>query len=175
MIQHQAIPLQVAEPFPGEYAGADLKAMCYRSRVINRSPLAGLPPEVEVMIEYPRGARVKWRPDGRVDFISPIGCPYNYGSIPGRQSGDGEALDAVVMGPTLPRGACCRVKVVGVLDFLDAGEEDPKVICSPVPLTLREQRRLIRFFRVYTVFKGLLHRARGRTGETRFRGYLPRP
>jgi len=137
--------------------------------------VADLPSEVEVVIESPRGSVVKRRADGGVDFVSPLPCPYNYGSIPGRQSGDGDPLDAVVMGPRLRRGERLRLQVVGVIDFLDAGEGDPKVICARGPLTPGERRGLERFFRVYAAFKRVLHRVRGRTGETRFRGWLSGP
>jgi inorganic pyrophosphatase len=118
---------------------------------------------------------VKWRADGRVDFISPVPCPYNYGCIPGLQSDDGDPLDVVVLGPRLRRGERLRMPVVGVLDFLDAGRGDPKVICSTRPLGERERARLERFFRIYAVFKRALQRLRGQVPDTRFRGWLTGP
>jgi inorganic pyrophosphatase len=138
-------------------------------------PLPGLPSQPEVVIETPRWSLVKWRGDGRVDFVSPIPCPYNYGSIPGVHADDGDPLDAVVLGPPLRRGQRVRVPVVGVVDFIDAGRGDPKVICSAWPLGERERVGLERFFRFYARFKRVLHRVRGQVPDTRFRGWLAGP
>ena len=139
------------------------------------SPLPGLPAEPEVLIECPRWSLVKRRADGSIDFISPVPCPYNYGSIPGFQSGDGDPLDVVVLGPRLRGGSRLHMPVVGVVDFLDAGQADPKVICSARPLGERERLGVERFFRLYARFKQVLHWARGEAADTRFRGWLALP
>lgn len=135
----------------------------------------GLPREPEVLIETPRWSFVKRRSDGSIDFISPVPCPYNYGSIPGFQSDDGDPLDVVVLGPRLRLGERLRVPVVGVVDFIDAGRGDPKVICSTRPLGEQERVGVERFFRVYARFKRVLHRVRGQVPDTRFRGWLAGP
>jgi inorganic pyrophosphatase len=110
-----------------------------------------------------------------VDFVSPLPCPYNYGCIPGLQSDDGDPLDVVVLGPRLRRGERLRVPVVGVVDFLDAGRADPKVICSTRPMDEGERAGVERFFRLYARFKRVLHRIRGQIPDTRFRGWLAGP
>ena len=139
------------------------------------SALPGLPREPEVLIECPRWSLVKRRADGSIDFISPVPCPYNYGCIPGFASDDGDPLDVVVLGPRLRRGERLHVPVVGVVDFIDAGRGDPKVICSTRPLGERERVGVERFFRVYARFKRVLHRVRGQIPDTRFRGWLVGP
>jgi inorganic pyrophosphatase len=143
--------------------------------VPQRLDLPPLPPEPEVLIECPRFSFVKRRADGTVDFVSPLPCPYNYGSIPGLMSDDGDPLDAVVMGARLPRGQRLRVPVVAVLGFIDEGRGDPKVVCSAAPLSPSERAGLERFFRVYAFFKRGLHRVRGNVPDTRFMGWLPLP
>jgi inorganic pyrophosphatase len=128
---------------------------------------------LEVLIETPRWSPVKRRADGSVDFITPVPCPYNYGCVPELGSGDGDPLDVVVFGPRLRRGERVRMAVVGVVGFIDAGCEDPKVICSPRPLSALDRRMLVAFFRIYAFFKRGLHLARGRrTGDTRYVGWL---
>ncbi|WP_224241779.1 inorganic diphosphatase [Hyalangium gracile] len=139
------------------------------------SSFAGLPAEPEVLIECPRGSFVKRRADGSIDFISPVPCPYNYGCIPGFASDDGDPLDVVVLGPRLRQGERLHVPVVGVVDFIDAGRGDPKVICSTRPLGEQERVGVERFFRVYARFKRVLHRVRGQVPDTRFRGWLVGP
>lgn len=127
----------------------------------------------EVLVEQPRWSFVKRRADGMVDFVSPFPCPYNYGSIPGRRSGDGDPLDALLLGPRLSAGSRVRAPVVGVVGFIDAGELDPKVVCSARALTVRDRAGLLAFFAAYARFKSLLSLARGRRGETRSLGFLP--
>jgi inorganic pyrophosphatase len=139
------------------------------------SLLASLPPEPEVLVETSRWGFIKRRPDGSIDFVSPVPCPYNYGCIPGQDSGDGDPLDAIILGPRLARGQRLRMPVVGLIAFLDGGQSDPKVVCSPHPLRPHERASLELFFRVYAPFKRVLHLARGHARETRFIGWLPAP
>ena len=62
------------------------------------------PKAVEVIIEVPRGGFIKRHPDGAVDFVSPVPCPFNYGSVEGSEAADGDPQDALVLGPTLQPG-----------------------------------------------------------------------
>jgi inorganic pyrophosphatase len=132
------------------------------------------PDELEVEIEVPRGGFVKRTDRGSIDFVSPAPCPFNYGSVPGTLSGDGDRLDAIVLGASLPRGARVRVPVVGCVDFLDAGRADPKFVCSARPLGGRERLLIDGFFGLYARAKQLLNFVRGARGPTRYRGFLQR-
>jgi inorganic pyrophosphatase len=131
---------------------------------------AALPSEAVVVVEAPRFSHVKRRDDGAVDFVSPLPCPFNYGSVPGTRSGDGERIDAVVLGPRLPRGSRARLRVLGVVRFVDAGADDPKWICADRSLRASDRLQLVAFFTVYALVKRALNRARGRSGATRFHG-----
>lgn len=128
------------------------------------------PPELEVEIEVPRGGFVKRKEEGSVDFVSPLPCPFNYGSVPGTRSGDGDRLDALVLGKRRRRGERCRVQVVGRVDFVDAGADDPKFVCSDRALRPHEQTLIVSFFAVYALAKRVLNRLRGKLGVTRFQG-----
>jgi inorganic pyrophosphatase len=134
--------------------------------------LTELPERPRVCIEVSRWGVVKPRSDGALDFISPFPCPYNYGSIAGFIAPDGDPLDAVVLGPRLSRGTSVEVAVRGVMGFVDAGRDDPKVICSARALTRRDRRGVERFFQFYALCKGLLNRLRGESGATRCTGWL---
>lgn len=132
------------------------------------------PDELEVEIEVPRGGFVKRTDRGSIDFVSPAPCPFNYGSVPGTLSGDGDRLDAIVLGARLPRGTRVRVRVVGRVDFLDAGRADPKYVCSAAPLGDGERRLIDGFFGVYARAKQLLNFVRGARGPTRYQGFSQR-
>jgi inorganic pyrophosphatase len=132
------------------------------------------PDELEVDIEVPRGGFIKRTDSGSIDFVSPAPCPFNYGSVPGSRSGDGDRLDAVVMGPRLARGTRVRMPVVGCVDFVDAGREDPKFVCSEAPLGRRERLLLAGFFGFYARAKRVLNFARGARGLTRYGGFVER-
>ena len=129
-----------------------------------------LPQHAEVVVDAPRFSHLKRRDDGAIDFVSPLPCPFNYGSVPGTRSGDGERIDAVVLGARLPRRHRGRFPVRGVVRFVDAGERDPKWICKERALSLRDRVELELFFRCYAVAKAVLNRLRGLRGVTRYEG-----
>ncbi len=126
--------------------------------------------ELEVLIDVPRGSFIKRDDHGSVDYVSPLPCPFNYGSVPGTISGDGDRLDALVMGPRLAKGSRVRVPVRARVDFTDDGASDPKYVCSVTPLTPRDRAVVRTFFALYAHFKGALNRARGKFGPTRYDG-----
>lgn len=117
-----------------------------------------VPDEAVVTIEVPRGGLVKWRTDGSVAFVSPVPCPFNYGSVVGTLGADGDPLDAVVLGRSLPRGSVGRWAVHGVVPFVDRGVEDPKLVCGERAPTEREWRWIHRFFRIYGLVKRVAQR-----------------
>ena len=133
-----------------------------------------LPEELEVEIDVPLGGFIKRRDDGRVDFVSPFPCPFNYGSVPGTRAGDGDRLDALVLGPRLARGSRVRATVVACVRFTDAGQDDPKLVCAAWPLRGLDRARIVAFFTIYARAKALLNRLRGKAGPTRFGGLVER-
>jgi len=99
---------------------------------------------VNAVVEIPTGATEKWevRLDGLMRWdlkngaprhVSYLGYPCNYGIVPrtvlGRDiGGDGDPLDILVLGPSLPRGTVVAVKVLGTIRLVDAGEKDDKLV-----------------------------------------------
>ncbi len=132
-----------------------------------------LPSPVEVEIEIPRGGIIKRRSDGRLDFVSPLPCPFNYGAIPGTQAPDGDPLDAIVLGPRCIVGQRVTAPVVGVMGFVDRGVLDPKLVCADRRLTGAQRRGIERFFWVYVRLKRGLQRLRGQPEPTHVLGWLP--
>jgi inorganic pyrophosphatase len=132
-----------------------------------------LPERPVVHIELSRWSLVKRGSDRSIDFIAPLPCPYNYGCIPHLASGDGDPLDVVVLGPRLAEGQILSLPVVGIIDFIDGGRPDPKVVCSTLPLSAADRAGLVAFFAVYARCKALLALARGRKGATRSHGFFP--
>jgi inorganic pyrophosphatase len=126
--------------------------------------------ELDVIIDVPRGSFIKRDDGGKVDYVSLLPCPFNYGSVPGTVSGDGDRLDALVLGPRLARGTQVRVPVRARVDFVDAGDSDPKYVCSAAPLSARDRLTVASFFHAYAYLKGALNLARGKRGATRFQG-----
>jgi len=58
--------------------------------------------------------------------------PVNYGFIPQTWDEDNDPLDTLVItSEALPTGVMVKAKVIGVLNFIDGGEPDHKVICVP--------------------------------------------
>ena len=129
------------------------------------------PPEVDVVIEIPRGSFLKRGSTGTIDFVSPLPCPYNYGSVPQFIGLEGDLLDALILGPRLPLGTRKRVKAWGAVILTDRGMTDDKLICSEHPPTLTECRRVLRFFQVYAKCKGVLNLWRRRPGRNECEGW----
>lgn len=119
---------------------------------------------VEVCVEAPAGSFVKRDPRGRVDVVSPLPLPWNYGFVVGEIGGDGDPLDAILVGRRRAPGSREHAVVRGVVRFIDAGEVDDKLVCGDVgPLS---RWSVGAFFVVYTRVKRVLHRVRGEPGET---------
>jgi inorganic pyrophosphatase len=129
------------------------------------------PPEVEVVIEIPRGSFLKRGSTGRVDFVSPLPCPFNYGSIEKFVGLEGDLLDAVVLGPGLPRGTRVNVRAYGAVGLTDRGMYDDKLICSCYPIGMAKKLFVLAFFWLYAKCKSLLNRIRGRTGRNACEGW----
>ena len=129
------------------------------------------PPEVEVVIEVPRGSFLKRGSTGHVDFISPLPCPFNYGSVPSHLGLEGDLLDALVLGPRLPLGTRIRVKAWGAVTLTDRGMTDDKLVCSDLPLDPSARGQVLRFFRFYAKCKGLLNVWRRRPGRNACEGW----
>jgi inorganic pyrophosphatase len=127
--------------------------------------------EIEVVIEIPRGSFLKRGSTGNVDFISPLPCPFNYGSVPRYVGLDGDLLDAVVLGPRLRIGTRLKVRSWGAVTLIDRGMADDKLICSREPLSSIDQERVLRFFRFYARCKGLLNWWRRRPGRNACDGW----
>jgi inorganic pyrophosphatase len=133
------------------------------------------PTELEVQIDTARGGFVKRRDDGRVDFVSPLPCPFNYGSVPETRASDGDREDAIVLGGRLSRGSRVRMPVLARVRFLDGGVPDHKWVCG-MQITKADLRAIHWFFRVYGQAKRLLNMLRGEFRRTCYIGVeLPDP
>ncbi len=126
---------------------------------------------VEVIIEIPRGSFLKRDSTGELDFISPLPCPFNYGSVPAFIGLDGDLLDAVVLGPRLPLGATVRVYAWGAIGLIDQGLHDDKLICSHSSIPRWKQRLILLFFMIYAKAKSLLNLIRGYRGRNSCEGW----
>jgi inorganic pyrophosphatase len=132
-----------------------------------RGPIA-----VEVIIEIPRGSFLKRGSTGHVDFVSPLPCPFNYGSVPTHIGREGDLLDAVVLGPRLAAGTAISTLAWGAVTLTDRGMSDDKLICSSEPLRAAQRRDVLRFFRFYARCKGLLNFLRRRPGRNACDGWI---
>lgn len=99
---------------------------------------------LNAVIEIPSGTNAKWEVkddgqmhwevrDGQPRIVNFLPYPGNYGFIPQTllrkdEGGDGDPLDVLVLGPAVPRGSVLPVRVIGVMKFLDRGEQDDKLL-----------------------------------------------
>lgn len=101
---------------------------------------AGLAGEyINTIVEIPKGSMNKIEYDREkkvfiLDRVEPgiFAKPVNYGFIPQTTDEDGDPLDTLIMtDEPLPTGVVVKAKVVAVLNFVDGGENDHKIICVP--------------------------------------------
>lgn len=98
------------------------------------------PEEVNVIIEVPKGSRVKYELDKETGLIqfdrvlySPMHYPANYGFVPRSLWEDGDPLDVLVLAhEEIVPSALVEARVIGVLDMEDGGDGDAKVLAVPV-------------------------------------------
>src|SRR5436309_11352638 len=102
------------------------------------------PPSVDVVIEIPRGSFLKRGSTGHIDFISPLPCPFNYGSVPSHIGLEGDLLDAVVLGPRLAAGTRIRIIAWDAVTLTDRGMSDDKLICSDRSPSAAQRRNVLR-------------------------------
>lgn len=106
-----------------------------------------------------------------MDFVSPIPCPFNYGSVKNTSAEDGDPIDAVVLGPRLALHSSVEVQVWGQVHFVDAGMQDPKWVCGTQPPSDIQWQLVRSFFAVYARAKRVLNRVRGLEGVTGVEGW----
>lgn len=127
--------------------------------------------ELEVVVEISKWSFLKRGSNGRLDFISPLPCPYNYGSVPGLLGLEGDLLDALVLGPRLRRGSRVRVRAWGAVGLRDRGLYDDKIICAFDEPSRDALDRVLWFFRVYGLAKRMLNLLRLESGPTASTGW----
>jgi len=94
---------------------------------------------VNTVIEIPMGSNLKIEWDRKraaftLDRVEPsiYAKPVNYGFIPQTIDEDGDELDTLVICDTaIPTGVWLKAKIIGLMNFIDDGENDYKIICVP--------------------------------------------
>jgi len=101
--------------------------------------------DINVLVEIPAGTLEKWEVnkstnqlelehiDGKPRIVQYLGYPGNYGMVPGtllpkEMGGDGDPMDVLVLGQPVQRGEVIKCKPIAVLNLIDRGEHDDKLI-----------------------------------------------
>jgi len=104
-----------------------------------RIPAQPKPGLLNVLIEIPAGSKNKYEFDKDLNafaldrvLYSSVQYPYDYGFIPNTLADDGDPLDGMVLidQPTFP-GCVIPVRPIGMLEMIDGGDRDEKLICVP--------------------------------------------
>lgn len=100
------------------------------------SPGADAPEHVNAIVEIPKGSRAKYELDKESGMLkldrvlySSVYYPHNYGFIPQSYGDDNDPLDILVLSQIDVQPLCIvSAKVIGVMQMIDNGEADDKVI-----------------------------------------------
>ena len=117
---------------------------------------ANAPDVVNAVIEIPLGEVNKYEWDKQLHVFrldrnlhSPVHYPGDYGFIPSTLSGDGDALDVLVLVDTPSFSGCLlEVRPIGMLEMLDQGKTDEKILA--VGLNNPRYKDLANYTEVYT-------------------------
>ena len=145
---------------------------CARPDLLTDANAVNADLSIHVVVENPAGTTEKWevRANGRLvqehrDGV-PIEIPYlawpaNSGMIPRTLhaediGGDGEPLDALVLGASISRGRTVRVRPIGLLRVVDRLERDDKILAVPMSGTFSEIRDVDALERAYPGVREIL-------------------
>lgn len=96
------------------------------------------PDVINVVIEIQKGSVNKYELDkktgkitlDRVNGTASIGYPADYGYVPDTLCEDGDPLDALlIIDESVPPGVVVPARAIGVLNMVDDGEGDEKLVC----------------------------------------------
>jgi inorganic pyrophosphatase len=95
--------------------------------------------EVNTVVEIPEGSflKIEWdreRAAFMLDRVEPsvYRKPCNYGFIPQTLDEDGDELDTlIVCAEPIPTGVWLKAKVIGIMNFVDDGDNDYKIVVVP--------------------------------------------
>ena len=134
----------------------------------------GTKSEMNVIIEIPRGSSNKYEIDKETGLIkldranySNAPYPVDYGFVPQTLWDDGDALDVMVL-TTFPLspGILVEARPVAVMEMMDDGESDYKIVAVPVndkrwddvqdlaDLNKHQIKEIQHFFETYKALKG---------------------
>lgn len=129
---------------------------------------------MNVIVEIPKDSHNKYEIDKATGLIkldranySSAAYPFDYGFVPQTLWDDGDALDVILL-TTYPLnvGVLVNARPVGIINMVDSGDKDDKIIAVPVedkrwdevkdigdvnPHTLKE---IVHFFETYKQLKG---------------------
>jgi len=94
---------------------------------------------LNVIIEVPKLSRVKYELDKETSLIkfdrvlySPMHYPANYGFVPQTLWDDNDPLDVLVIAyEPLHPGVLVKSRPIGMLEMIDGGEDDVKILAVP--------------------------------------------
>lgn len=133
-----------------------------------------VPEEINVIIEIPKGSLNKYEIDKETGLIkldranySAAPYPVDYGFAPQTLWDDGDALDVIVLSTfPLASGILVNARPVAIMEMIDGGDSDYKVIAVPVDdkrwddvkdlkdINKHNLKEYQHFFETYKVLKG---------------------
>jgi len=141
---------------------------------LSQLPASPAPGLVNLVVEIPAGSRNKYEYNAAAGVMaldrilhSSVRYPFDYGFVPNTLADDGAPLDAMVImeEPTFA-GCLIRARPIGILDLVDSGAHDGKLLCVPEAgqgrrhihsirqIATNQLEEVAEFFRTYKSMEG---------------------
>ncbi|GAB5418582.1 MAG: inorganic diphosphatase [Crocinitomicaceae bacterium] len=115
--------------------------------LVDSPPIYDNENNIVAIVEIPAGSTEKWevnKVSGEIErdsingaprTIEYLGYPANYGFVPRtilpkELGGDGDPLDAIILGAPFEKGTMVHCDIIGILKLKDRGEQDDKLILA---------------------------------------------
>lgn len=99
------------------------------------------------------------------DLPEGLAWPFYYGFIQETLAEDGDPLDVVILTGNYDRGASVKVKVIDAIDYVDRGENDPKLITLPLGMDRPGDEEIHESIQKFLVFLEAFKQSKGHDYE----------
>ena len=137
------------------------------AHLVEDIPITNAGGVLQAVVEIPTGTSGKWEiiENGNLEWefkkaepriVNYLPYPGNYGSVPQTLGGDGDPIDVIILGQAVARGEVVGFTPIGLMEMIDGGEEDYKIIATMANSPLAHINSLVQLEEEYPGVKDII-------------------